>query len=55
VIDVVGSTFENMVTHNHKDVLVMFYAPWGQHSDFFKPIYEEMAAQVRRFRPTAAI
>ncbi len=46
VIDVVGSTFDNMVTHNHKDALVMFYAPWGQHSDFFKPIYEEMAAQV---------
>lgn len=46
VLDVVGLTFEQMVTHNNKDVIVMFYAPWGQHSDYLKPIYEELAAQL---------
>jgi thiol-disulfide isomerase/thioredoxin len=46
VYDVVGTTFDQMVTHNTKDVIVMFYAPWGQHSDFLKPVYEELAAQL---------
>ena len=45
--EVVGTTFEQEVLKNANDVVLCFYSPWGEHSDYFHPIYEELAAQVR--------
>lgn len=47
VQEVVGTTFEQEVLKNANDVVLCFYSPWGEHSDYFHPIYEELAAQVR--------
>jgi hypothetical protein len=48
VQEVVGTTFEQEVLKNANDVVLCFYSPWGEHSDYFHPIYEELAAQVRK-------
>ena len=46
VQEVVGTTFEQEVLKNANDVVLCFYTPWGEHSDYFHPIFEELAAQV---------
>jgi thiol-disulfide isomerase/thioredoxin len=43
---VVGSTFDQLILKNTNDVVLMFFSPWGEHSDWFQPIYEEFAAQM---------
>jgi len=42
VLVVVGSTFDELVIDNDKDVLVEFYAPWCGHCKQLAPIYDEL-------------
>jgi len=39
---IVGSTFDEIVMNNKKDVLVEFYAPWCGHCKHLEPIYEQV-------------
>jgi len=39
---VVGTTFDELVIKNDKDVLVEFYAPWCGHCKHLEPIYTEL-------------
>ena len=41
---VVSSSFPRLVTHSKRDVLVMFFAPWCQHSQAMLPMLDELAS-----------
>ncbi|XP_076360874.1 protein disulfide-isomerase A4-like [Tachypleus tridentatus] len=43
VFTVVGSTFEELVTKNNKDVILEIYAPWCPHCQKLEPIYKKLA------------
>ncbi|XP_054722821.1 protein disulfide-isomerase A4-like [Uloborus diversus] len=47
VITVVGSTFEELVMKNKKDVLLEFYAPWCGHCKQLEPIYKNLGKKFR--------
>jgi len=40
---VVGTTFDEIVFDNSKNVLIEFYAPWCGHCKTLAPVYEELA------------
>ena len=45
VVDIVGNTWEELVTKQRKnsDILIEFYAPWCGHCKNLAPVYEEVA------------
>jgi protein disulfide-isomerase A1 len=48
-ITIVGKNFWNTVMEKNKDVVVLFYAPWCQHSQAFARIYEDFADEIEDF------
>ena len=47
----VADNYKKEVIENDKDVLVLFYAPWCAHCKSFSPIYEEIAAKLKKKNP----
>lgn len=47
VIVLKGSSFNELVLDNSKDVLVEFYAPWCGHCKNLEPIYDELGAKFK--------
>jgi len=45
VVTVVGSTFNEIVMDEAKDVLIEFYAPWCGHCKKLAPVYEKLATR----------
>jgi protein disulfide-isomerase A1 len=42
----VGKNFKELVLDSHKEVLVMFYAPWSGHCKVLAPRFEEAATRL---------
>ena len=42
----VAKNFDELITKNKKDVLVLFYAPWCGHCKKFTPIYDELGEKM---------
>ncbi len=42
-----GTTFNDLVINNSKDVLVEFYAPWCGHCKKLAPIYDEVGKRLK--------
>jgi len=47
VVVVRGTSFDDIVLNNDKDVLVEFYAPWCGHCKQLAPIYDELGAKMK--------
>ena len=47
VVVVKGSSFNELVLDNTKDVLVEFYAPWCGHCKNLAPTYDELGAKFK--------
>jgi len=45
--NLVGTTLENFVKDESKDVLIMFYAPWCKHSKALLPKFEKLAEKLK--------
>jgi protein disulfide-isomerase A1 len=48
-LNIVGKNFWDVILDNKRDVLVLFYAPWCQHSQQFARIYEDFADEIEDF------
>ena len=46
---VVGSTFDEVVYDQTKDVLIEFYAPWCGHCKNLEPKYKELAKRFKKY------
>lgn len=46
---VVGSTFEQVVFDQTKDVLIEFYAPWCGHCKNLEPKYKQLAKHFKKY------
>eukprot|EP00339_Tiarina_fusa_P001184 CAMPEP_0117033400 /NCGR_PEP_ID=MMETSP0472-20121206/23865_1 /TAXON_ID=693140 ORGANISM="Tiarina fusus, Strain LIS" /NCGR_SAMPLE_ID=MMETSP0472 /ASSEMBLY_ACC=CAM_ASM_000603 /LENGTH=561 /DNA_ID=CAMNT_0004742301 /DNA_START=12 /DNA_END=1697 /DNA_ORIENTATION=+ len=51
VIEVVGTTFEELIKKSTKNVVIEFYAPWCGHCQQLAPRYEEAAKHFKETNP----